>query len=133
MKTVNLTIALCTLAFLLGCASEPKPAPPPTKAPDESAAIEALRQVTEAQTNFMRRTRRYAQTFDELINDHLLNAAPKKADTGYDFLLLPSPDAVSYTVTAAPSAAGARYFFADQTGVIRAEKEKPATSASPAL
>jgi hypothetical protein len=130
---MKVAVALLTLTFLLGCSSEPAPAPSPAKAPDESAAIEALRQVTEAQTNFMRRTRRYAQTFDELIQDHLLDTAPKKADTGYDFLLLPSPDAVSYTVTATPSAAGARYFFADQTGVLRAENDKPATSASPEL
>jgi hypothetical protein len=133
MKPLHVAIALCTLAFFLGCSPAPGPAPPPAKAPDESAAIEAIRQVTEAQTNFIRRTRRYAQTFDELIMERLLNAEPKKADTGYDFLLLPSPDAVSYTVTATPSAAGARYFFADQTGVLRAENDKPATSASPEL
>lgn len=132
MRTLKIAIALCILGVVAACSPETKTAPP-AKAPDESAAIEAIRQVTEAQTNFIRRTRRYAQTFDELIKDHLLNAEPKKADTGYDFLLLPSPDAESYTVTATPSAAGARYFYADQTGVLRAEKDKPATSASPAL
>ena len=72
-------------------------------------------------------------SFDELVKEHLLNAEPKKADTGYDFLLLPSPDAESYTVTATPAAAGARYFFADQTGVLRVEKDKPATAASSEL
>ena len=133
MKTLRIVIAFCTLAALLSCSTETKPAPLPAKAPDESAAIEALRKVIEAQTNFIHRTRRYAQSFDELIKDHLLSAEPKKADTGYDFLLLPSPDAVSYTITVTPSAAGARYFFADQTGVLRAEKDKPATAASPAL
>jgi len=126
-------VSLSTLLLLFSCSSEPKTTALPTKAPDESAAIEALRQITEAQTNFIHRTRRYAQTFDELIKDHLLGAEPKKADIGYDFLLLPSPDAESYTVTATPAVAGARYFFADQTGVLRAEKDKPATSASPVL
>jgi hypothetical protein len=129
MKTL---LALCTLAVLFSC-SQPEPAAPAARPPDESAAVEAIRQVTEAQTNFMRRTRRYAQTFDELIQDRLLKAEPTRADTGYDFLLLPSPDAVHYTVTATPSAAGARYFFADETGVLRGEKDKPATSASPEL
>jgi hypothetical protein len=132
MRALKLLIALLALGTIVSC-SETKPAAPPAKAPDESAAIEALRKVTEAQTNFIRRTRRYAQTFDELIKEHLLNAEPKKAETGYDFFLLPSPDAESYTITATPSAAGARYFFADQTGVLRAEKEKRATSTSPAL
>jgi hypothetical protein len=133
IRGVLIVIALCALGALLSCSSDTKPAAPPVKPPDESAAVEALRQVVEAQTNFIHRTRRYAQTFDELIKDHLLNAVPKKADIGYDFLLLPSPDAESYTVTATPSTAGARYFFADQTGVLRAEKDKPATSASPEL
>src|SRR5688572_33114611 len=133
MRIMKTLIALLTLAVLFACSSENKPAPPPSKAPDELAAIEAIRQVTEAQTNFIRRTRRYAQTFEELINEKLLNAEPKKADTGYDFLLLPSPDAVHYSVTATPSAAGARYFFADDTGVVRVEKDKAATSASPEL
>jgi hypothetical protein len=133
MKIPTVLIAICTVVLLLSCSPETKPPAPPAKAPDEMAAIEAVRKATEAQTNFIRRTRRYAQTFDELIKEHLLTAEPTKADTGYDFLLLPSPDAESYTVTATPLAPGFRYFFADQTGVIRAEKDKPATSASPAL
>jgi hypothetical protein len=133
MKTARMVIAFCALGVLLSCSSETTPVAPPAKAPDESAAIEALRQTTQAQTNFIRRTRRYAQTFDELVKDHLLNAEPKKADTGYEFLLLPSPDAESYTVTAAPGAPGARYFFADQTGILRVETDKPATSVSPEL
>ena len=133
MRILSLVMSAIAIGLLLSCSSETKPEAPPAKAPDEMAAIEAIRKVTEAQTNFLRRTRRYAQTFDELIKEHLLTAEPKKADTGYDFLLLPSPDAESYTVTATPVAPGARYFFADQTGVLRAEKDKPATSASPAL
>lgn len=134
MRRLRAILSLSTVLFLFACSAETKaPAAPPAKPPDESAAVEAIRKVTEAQTNFMRRTRRYAQTFDELVKDHLLNAEPKKSDTGYDFLLLPSPDAVSYSVTATPAAAGARYFFADQTGVMRVEKDKPATSASPEL
>jgi hypothetical protein len=133
MKVLLIMASLFAFCVLIACSPEAKPAAPPAKAPDEMAAIEAVRKVTEAQTNFIRRTRRYAQTFDELIKEHLLDAEPKKADTGYEFLLLPSPDAVSYTVTATPAAAGARYFFADQTGVMRTEKDKPATSASPEL
>ncbi len=133
MKILRTAISFSMLILLFSCSSETRPTGPAEKPPDESAAVEALRQVTEAQTNFIHRTRRYAQTFDELIKDHLLNAEPKKAETGYDFLLLPSPDAESYTVTATPAAPGARYFFADQTGILRAEKDKPATAASPEL
>jgi len=132
MKNTTPLLAICAFTLLLAC-SPAKPAAPPAKAPDEMAAIEAVRKVTDAQTNFMQRTRRYAQTFAELISGNLLPAEPTKADTGYDFLLLPSPDAIHYTVTATPTAPGARYFFADETGVIRAEKDKPATAGSPQL
>ena len=130
MRTAGLSLLLLVL---LSACSETKPAATPSKAPDEAAAIAALKQINDAQTNFIHRTRRYAQTFDELVKDHLLTAEPKKADMGYDFLLLPSPDAESYTVTATPAAPGSRYFFTDKTGVLRAEKDKPATAASPEL
>jgi hypothetical protein len=89
--------------------------------------------VNQAQEDFIRRTRRYAQRYDELIAEHLLDAEPTRAATGYDFLLLPSPDAVHYTVTATPAAAGGRHFFTDETGVIRTETGKPAGAASPEI
>lgn len=126
-----LLTALFAIVFLAACSSEqPQPAATP---PNEQAAIDALKQVNQAQADFVRRTRRYAQTYDELVAQHLLNAEPTKAATGYDFLMLPSPDAVSYTLTATPSGPGARHFFTDQTGVLRAEPDKPATVASSAL
>jgi hypothetical protein len=129
MKTI--LAALLAVVFLFACSSEqPQPAPTP---PNEQAAIDALKQVNQAQADFIRRTRRYAQTYDELIAQRLLNAEPTKAATGYDFLMLPSPDAVSYTLTATPSGPGVRHFFTDQTGVLRAAQDKPATADSPAF
>ena len=89
----------------------------------------ALKEIHRAQADFIRRTRRYAQGMDELIAERLLTAAP--AAEGYRILMLPSPDAVSYTVEATPSAPAARYFFMDKTGVLRAEMGKPATAGSP--
>jgi hypothetical protein len=62
---------------------------------------------------------------------HLLVAAPAEDTIGYKVSLSPSPDAVSYTLKATPSAPGARHFFTDQTGVIRSETDKPATAESP--
>jgi hypothetical protein len=129
MKTI--LAALLAGVSLFACSSEPSQ--PVLTPPNEQAAIDALKQVNQAQADFIRRTRRYAQTYDELIAQRLLNAEPTKAATGYDFLMLPSPDAVSYTLTATPSGPGARHFFTDQSGVLRASQDKPATAESPAF
>ena len=131
MKT--LVAALLAMVAMVSCSESPAPAIDPTvKTPDEQAAVAGLKAVNQAQADFIRRTRRYAQTYNELIADHLLDREPTKASTGYNFLMLPSPDAVSYTLTAAPSVPGARYFFTDLTGVIRGETDKAATAQSPA-
>jgi hypothetical protein len=134
MKTLRtrITTLLAVSLFLLHACNAPDDTTAP-KAPDEAAAVAALKEINRAQEDFIRRTRRYSQTFDELIVQHLLNAEPAVETTGYSFLLRPSPDAVSYTVTATPSAPEARHFFTDQTGVIRAESGKPATSTSPEM
>lgn len=128
--TSALTLMLA-VPLLLSCSTETPPAG--AKAPDDAAAVAALKEIHRAQQDFIRRTRRYAQTFDELIAEHLLTAEPTLAETGYEFKLRPSPDAVSYTVTATPSAPEARYFLTDQTGVIHAEAGKPATATSPEI
>ena len=132
MRSIAIILSLASAALLLACSPETPTAPPP-KPPDEAAAIAALKETHRAQADFIRRTRRYAQTFDELIADHLLDAEPTLDTTGYNFLLLPSPDAVSYTVKATPSTPEARHFFMDQTGAIRAETGKPATVDSPGI
>jgi len=133
MKMLRVTGSLLLVVSMLpSCSSDTTPSSP-TKAPDEAAALAALQEINRAQEDFIRRTRRYAQTLDELIAQHLLTAEPSVAGSGYNILMRPSPDAVSYTLTATPSAPEARHFFTDQTGVIRAESGKPATSTSPEI
>src|SRR5688572_7790578 len=125
------------LAFTLcaGASCSTPPAAPPEKAPDENAAIEALEAVNQAQQDFIRRTRRYALTYDELVRDYLLKEKPTSETTGYDVILKPSPDAVSYTIIATPGsdAEKFRHFFTDKTGVIRAETGRAATAESPEM
>jgi hypothetical protein len=133
MRLFRIPALLVTVA-LLACSPETPTAPATTKAPDEAAAIQALKDITQAQADFIRRTRRYAQSYDELIADHLLSAEPSTEQTGYKIDMRPSPDAVSYTVSATPSgSAEARHFFTDQTGGIHVETGKPATADSPKL
>jgi hypothetical protein len=105
-----------------------------TKMPDENAALDALRKTNEAQALHFKINRRYALTYEELLESRLLNAAPSTADTGYDFRLRPAADAQTYRVFAAPSGnAPNRHFFMDQTGIIRAETGKEATAESPEI
>jgi hypothetical protein len=132
MRIIPRILSLWIAASLLVSCSSGKPAAPEAvKAPDEAAAIAALKEINVAQADFIRRTRRYAQLTDELIADHLLRAQP--AAEGYTILMLPSADAVSYTITATPRTPDGRYFFTDKSGVIRAETGKAATAESPEL
>jgi hypothetical protein len=130
-RTIFLLVLMMPL--IVSCASDTTSPPAPVKAPDEPAALTALKDINRAQADFIRRTRRYAQTFEELIADHLLSEEPKVDATGYEFRMRPSPDAVSYTLTATPNAPESRYFFTDQTGTIRVESGKPATAESPGI
>ena len=112
----------------------PAPATPAkaTKAPDEAAAIRVLGEINKAQADYIQRNRRYALTFDELVESHFLKQEPSKDALGYEIKLRPSADAVSYTLTATPSAP-ARHFFTDKTGVIRADPAADATASSPPI
>src|SRR5262249_39367723 len=109
----TILLLLITSVLLIACSSEPSQPPAAPAAPDESAAIAALKDLNRAQSDFIRRTRRYAQTADELIAQHLLTAKPTAA--GYDLQMFPSADAVRYTIQVTPANANARHFFTDQT------------------
>ena len=130
MRIISGILSLWIAASLLISCSGDKPAATEA-ATDEASALVALKDINSAQANFIRRTRRYAQTTNELITDRLLSGEPKVE--GYTIQMLPSADAVKYTVTATPKTPDARHFFTDETGTIRAETGKPATAESPGL
>jgi len=132
MRVRRILLVLPLIALVLWCCSE-SPAPAPVKKSDEKAALDAIKQINQAQADYIRRTRRYAQSFNELVTEHLMQAEPDEETIGYKFALYPSPDAVSYSLKATPSSPGARHFFTDQSGRIRAEADKPATAESPAV
>jgi sulfite reductase beta subunit-like hemoprotein len=133
MRFSGLLLRLClTFLLLVSCSgSNQTPANTPARPVDEQAALNVMKEINRAQADFIRRTRRYAQTTQELIDDRLLD--PEPVAEGYRIRMVPSPDAVSYTVEAAPVDDSGRHFFTDKTGIIRAEAGKPATAASPDL
>ena len=105
------------------------------KAPDEQAALDAIGKIKEAQATYFKLNRRYALTFDELTEAHLLSSEPTPEQTGYDFNLRPAADAQTYKLSVAPAAPSttARHFFSDQSGDVHAEIGKDAAPDSPKI
>ena len=69
MPGIRLMISFVLVLWIaISCSSETSnpPANPPAP-PDEAAALNALKEVNRARSDFIRRTRRYAQRTDELI------------------------------------------------------------------
>ena len=142
MKSFVIIFALVALTACSGNPSVPQQAQAPSaapaplqKAPDEDAALAAIAAVNAAQKVYLARNRRYALTYEELMQDLFLKEEPLPEKTGYDINLRPSADAARYTITANPAtpSAAARHFFSDQTGEIRAEQGKEANALSPAV
>jgi hypothetical protein len=141
MKSTSLA-AIVLVGLLAGCSPAAEPdgqiqeaAAPAPKPPDEQAALAALAAINKAQADYFIRSRRYALTYDELIEALFLQAEPSSDLTGYDIRLRPAADASRYAVIAAPLAdsPAARHFFTDQTGVVRAEQGKEAAAGSPEI
>ena len=83
----------------------------------------ALKEITQAQSDYFQRNRRYALDYDELIMARFLSQEPSAGEIGYDIRMRPAADAASYTVSATPvgaPAAGssARRMSSNQTGEI---------------
>ena len=101
----------------------------------EANALEAVRNVIEAQANFISLNRRYALTLGELVQELTLDEDPSLADGGYQIRMRGSPNADTYSLTAEPSigTGSKRSFFVDSTGIIRWELGQPANVDSPDL
>lgn len=137
-------LTILVVMILAGCGGEPpvqqetagtQPSATPQKAPDEPAALAAIAAVNAAQKDYFARYRRYALTYEELMEGFFLREEPTVQKTGYDIKLRPAADVASYTVLGIPSAPSptARHFFSDQTGIIRAEEGKDANVQSPTI
>jgi hypothetical protein len=143
MKALTIIFGVLILAGCASNSSTPQPqvqtqvATPPSvqKAPDEAAAIAAIAAVNAAQKVYLARYRRYALTYEELMQGVFLKEEPVPENTGYEIKLRPSADAARYTIIATPATPSptARHFFSDQTGDIRAEQGKDANAQSPTI
>ena len=102
---------------------------------DEAAALAVIRDIREAQTDFLATQRRYALFIDELVDALMIPDEPPWAGSGYLIRIRPTAaaDGYSATVTAPPDAADVRSFYVDDSGVIRWALGEAATSDSPEL
>ena len=107
---------------------------PPVALLDESAALDAIRDIREGESAFMATRRRYAQFMEELIETRMIPDAPPWAESGYAIRIHPTPAADGYSATVtAPPEAESRSFYVDDTGVIRWARGEAATADSPEL
>jgi uncharacterized lipoprotein len=142
MKLLLIGLAILALAGCSGSPpapqqqpqAQPAPAPEP-KEPNEAATMEAIAAVNAAQKNYIARYRRYALSYEELMQGVFLKEEPVAEKTGYEIKLRPSADAARYTIIATPAnhSTTARHFFSDQTRDIRAELGKDANAQSPTV
>jgi hypothetical protein len=101
----------------------------------EVRALQAVRDVSLAQHNFITLRRRYALTLEELVQELSLEKDPSLDDYGYRIRMRGSPSADVYSLTVEPASEmeSKRAFFVDSTGIIRWELGQPATADSPEL
>ncbi len=107
---------------------------PPVVLMDESAALDAIRDIRDGQAAFMATRRRYAQFLEELVDTRMILSTESWAESGYEIRIRPTPAADGYSATAtAPADADARSFYVDDSGVVRWATGMAATSESPPL
>ena len=106
-------------------------------AANEVSAIGSLRTIVPAEITYSATvgSGAYAADLAALTAASLIDVSlGSGAKGGYDFVLIGTAN--TFTVTANPNTVGTtgnRYFFSDDSGVIRATTDGVATSASPAL
>ena len=101
----------------------------------EAQGLQAVRDISLAQANFMMLRRRYALTLAELVQELSLEKNPSLDDNGYRIRMRGSPSADAYSLMAEPAfdMESKRSFFVDSTGIIRWALGQPATADSPEL
>lgn len=105
------------------------------KAANEAAALAYIRNWSSAQEIYLTLHQTYATSNDQLVADGLVVAADPSR-LGYSFSMDASGNARQWSGAAAPAEPGVtgdRYFFLDQSGVIRWSRDGPADASSPPL
>ena len=102
-----------------------------TAAVYEGAAVGVLRTINVAQVAFLSSTGGYADSFDDLLDEGLLDPQFRDGGTlGYTYELHPDSASGFYSAVATPDDPGGRHFYTGPDGIIRSEIGKPAIADS---
>jgi len=131
------TVTLVVLLAFAACAQEaykPKFEGDPARSNDEALALGYMRTLLAAQRIYKKQHNRYATRLEDLVNKGSFTRRMTKTDRGaYQVRFHGTADKFSLSLTPQHFDQEHRAFFADQTGKIRAESDKPATAASSLL
>jgi hypothetical protein len=97
----------------------------------ENAVMQAVRSVAAAQEIFRVRNGRYAQNLWELRLAMFIDAELGRGYQDSYLFKVKSSGANDWWCDARPVSTRGRYFYCDQTGIIRAEQNRPARAESP--
>jgi hypothetical protein len=137
MRSFSVTILITVLAAAavaqIGAEYKPKFPGDPARSENEAAAMGYMRVVVNAQKNYSHKhSGQYATSLAALVGQgsftkRLLN--PKRGD--YTVKFKGTPTDYSLWMTPATISPTERAFFVDETAIIKAEEDKPATAESP--
>lgn len=128
---VLFVIAVVSLPVLAQTGSQPTP---PARSQDETVSLGYIRTVLYSQRIFKKKYGHYAASLAELVHSGSFTKRMATTDRGaYTVEFHGKPTAFSLALIPKQYAPDRRAFYADETGKIRVEEEKPATAESPLL
>lgn len=113
---------------------KPKFAGDPARSDSEAAALGYMRVVVNAQKNYKKKKGQYATSLPALVGHGSFTKRMTSTDRGeYQVRFSGKPDGYSLWMTPAAMDAMHRAFFVDESGKIKAEEDKQASSSSPSV
>jgi hypothetical protein len=131
ISAVLIAIAVMSLAVM---AQTGGPAVPPARSQDETVSLGYMRTVLYSQRIFKKKYGHYASSLAALVHSGSFTKRMATTDRGaYSVEFHGKPTAFSLALIPKQYAPDRRAFYADETGKIRVEEDKPATAESPLL
>jgi len=131
ISAVLLATALVSLAVM---AQTGGPAAAPARSQDETVSLGYMRTVVYAQRVFKKKYGHYASSLAALVHSGSFTKRMATTDRGaYTVQFHGKPTGYSLSMIPKQFAPDRRGFYADETGKIRVEEDKPATAESPLL
>lgn len=142
------TVVAIALALSLSAFAQQEPAPSPASSSTyqpkfagdkarsnaEAAALGYMRTVVSAEKVYKKKRNSYTSSLSALVGSGSFTKRMAQTDRG-DYTVSMKPKSQGYSLALTPKQFDAehRAFYVDESGVFRAEDDKPATASSPVL